>query len=213
MKITILCSSLTHPVNNYLEKWMLKNEPEHSIDLIRSKNDLTNGHLLFLISTNELIGAKDRDRYSKTLVIHASDLPLGRGWSPHIWQLLEGATQITVSLREAKDNVDSGDIWKKLIVEIPTGFLWDEINHVIFKAELELMDFAVQQFIDVIPQPQITDITPTYFRRRTPDDSKIYPELSIQDQFDLIRVCDPNRFPAYFDLHGERYIIRLEKMK
>jgi len=101
----------------------------------------------------------------------------------------------------------------QLTVEIPASFLWDEINHVIFKAELELMDFAVQQFTNVVPQPQDTDITPTYFRRRTPDDSKLNPEVSIRDQFDLIRVCDSNRFPAYFDLHGERYIIRLEKMK
>lgn len=28
---------------------------------------------------------------------------------------------------------------------------------------------------------------------------------------DLIRICDPDRFPAYFELHGHKYNIRLEK--
>ena len=43
-------------------------------------------------------------------MIHASDLPKGRGWSPHIWGLINEAQQITISLLEAVDKVDSGDI-------------------------------------------------------------------------------------------------------
>ena len=27
-----------------------------------------------------------------------------------------------------------------------------------------------------------------------------------------MRICDPDRFPAYFELHGQNYKIRLEKM-
>ncbi|OUS07656.1 UDP-glucuronic acid dehydrogenase [Rhodobacterales bacterium 52_120_T64] len=213
MKISILCSSRTHPVNTYLEKWIRELDPKYTVDLIRTKNDLTNGNILFLISCDEIVSLEDRARYDKTLVIHASDLPLGRGWSPHIWQIVEGATEITVSLLEAEDVVDSGDIWKKLAVHIPLNALWNEINHVIFEAELELMSFAIGQFDLVTPQTQEAAIAPTYYSRRTPKDSKLDANLSIQDQFDQIRVCDPDRYPAYFDLRGERYLVRLEKKK
>jgi methionyl-tRNA formyltransferase len=213
MKITILCSSSNHPVNSYLKKWIRNMDPKHDIDLVRTKHDLSKGDLLLLISSEEIINSEYRNRYIKSLVIHASDLPKGRGWSPHIWQTLEGETKITVSLLEADEVVDSGDIWKKLIVNVPKTALWDEINHIIFEAETALMDFAVQEFNTVTPQPQSDTALPTYYRRRTPEDSQLNPNVSIRDQFDLIRVCDPDRFPAYFDLHGEQYTIRLEKIK
>ena len=74
---------------------------------------LAGGEILFLVSCNEIIGKDVRDRYMATLVIHASDLPKGRGWSPHIWQIIEGKKEIMVSLLEAEDAVDSGAIWAK----------------------------------------------------------------------------------------------------
>ena len=32
-----------------------------------------------------------------------------------------------------------------------------------------------------------------------------------KDQFDLMRTCDPNRYPAFFELYGKKYKIILEK--
>jgi methionyl-tRNA formyltransferase len=49
------------------------------------------------------------------------------------------------------------------------------------------------------------------YPRRTPNDSRVNPEQSIRSQFDLIRVCDPDRYPAFFELYGHKYIIRVEK--
>lgn len=211
MKITILCSDALHPVNAYLQSWIATYQNKHQIDLVRSKSELSHGNILFLISCSEIVTQTDRQPYAKALVIHASDLPLGRGWSPHIWRLIGGATTLTLSLLEAANKVDSGHIWTKLEVVVNKGALWDEINHLVFEAELKLMNFAVENFDTIKPQPQSTSIEPTYHPRRSPADSRIDPQKSIQDQFDLIRVCDPDRFPAYFELHGCKYNLRLEK--
>lgn len=211
MKITILCSSALHPVNAYLQSWIAKHQDQHQIDLVRTKTDLSDGALLFLISCSEIVTEADRSSYAKTLVIHASDLPLGRGWCPHIWQILDGATEITLTLLEAENKVDSGAIWRKLRISVDKNALWDEINHAIFEAELSLMDFAAVNCEVIKPTPQSAAIEPTYLPKRTPADSKIDAEKSIEEQFNLIRVCDPDRFPAYFELRGQKYIIRLEK--
>lgn len=211
MKITILCSDALHPVNAYLQSWMAAHKGRHQIDLVRSKSELSHGNILFLISCSEIVTQADRQPYPKALVIHASDLPVGRGWSPHIWQLIGGATTLTLTLLEAANKVDSGDIWTKLEIVVSKDALWDEINHLVFDAELKLMDFAVENFDTIKPQPQATAIVPTYHPKRSPADSKIDPQKSIQEQFDLIRVCDPDRFPAYFELHGCKYNLRLEK--
>lgn len=213
MNITILCSSQTHPVNGMLQQWVEKNKASHQVKFVRRKQELEEGDLLFLISCSEIITDQERRRFKKTLVIHASDLPRGRGWSPHIWELVGGATGITISLLEAQDKVDSGNIWRKLHVLIPKHALYDEINQLLFRAESELMDYAVENFHCITPEPQDCSIEPTYYLRRGPADSELNPQESIASQFDLLRVCDPERFPAFFRLHGHTYKLTLEKVE
>jgi len=212
MKISFLCSDSRHPINDFLHEWIERNKEKHNIELVREKRYLSGGDILFLISCSEIVSADDRSAYNVSLVLHASDLPLGRGWSPHIWQIIEGAEEITLSLLEAGDRVDSGKIWKKERFTIPKHALWDEINERLFTAEVELIDFAVRNFEDITPVDQDLTQEPTYYTRRSPDNSRIDPAMSIESQFDMMRVCDPNRFPAFFDLHGKKYKIILEKV-
>lgn len=212
MKISFLCSDSEHPVNSYLYNWIEDNSIEHTIELVREKSELSGGDILFLISCSQIINKKDRSFYTKSLVLHASDLPEGRGWSPHIWQIVEGSNEITLTLLEAEDKVDSGDIWKKIRLKIPNHALWDEINHDLFRKEIELIDFAVRNFDSIVSTPQNTDIEPTYYPKRTPLDSKIDISKSIESQFNKIRVCDPNRFPAYLEIHGKKFKLTLEKI-
>lgn len=212
MRISLLCSDEQHPVNEHLKRWMSAQQGVHQVELVRKRKGLSGGDILFLISCSEIIGAADRSAYRATLVLHASDLPRGRGWSPHIWQLIEGADEITLSLIEAEDKVDSGRIWKKLRFPVPKHALWDEINTRLFEAEIELIDFAVSEFERICPTAQDASIEASYYPRRTPADSQIDPSQSIASQFDRIRVCDPNRFPAFFELHGKRYKLILEKV-
>ena len=210
MKVTVLCSDASHPVNEYLSRWKASVRERSEVEIVRSKTDCAGGDLLFLISCSELIREEDRAKYRVCLVLHASALPQGRGWSPHIWQLLNGADGITLSMLEAEDKVDSGRIWKQLYFPVPKHALSDEINDLLFEAEIELMNFALDNFDAVLPIEQAKDGI-SYFPRRTPEDSEVDPSKTIAEQFDLIRVCDPNRFPAYFRFRGHRYLIRLEK--
>jgi len=213
MKITILCSSETHPINPLLSLWIARHADQHDITLCRTVRELPGGDILFLISCTEIVSDGHRALYRKSLVIHASDLPRGRGWSPHIWQILAGQSAITVTLLEAAAQVDTGDIWHQMTCDIPRTALWDEINEAIFNTELSLMDFAVCHFDTCQPRPQQTDIAPTYHVRRTPADSEIDPGSSIEAQFDALRVADPDRFPAFFHLRGATYRIRLERVE
>ncbi len=79
MKITIICSSKTHPIYPYLQEWMKKKSSVHEVDLVVKSYDLQGGDILFLISCNEIIEKETRSKYKRCLVIHASDVPKGRG--------------------------------------------------------------------------------------------------------------------------------------
>ena len=209
MNITILTTSIEHPVNTYLDKWVARNR-NHNIDIVRSKKELVSGDILFLISCSEIISKLQREKFKKTLVVHASNLPYGRGWSPHVWEIINGAKDITLSLLEAEDKADTGDIWKKINAPIPKTAIFDEINELIFNAELELMDFAIENFDTISPEKQ-PNIDTTHWPKRAPKDSLIDINQTISDQFNLIRVCDSKRFPAYFYKDGVRFNIIIEK--
>jgi len=209
MNITILITSKEHPINTYVNKWAEINK-SYQISIVHSKEDLASGDILFLISCSDIVSKLERDKFKKTLIIHASDLPNGRGWSPHIWEIINGATDITLSLLEAESKVDTGDIWKKISVPIPKTALFDEINDLIFNSELELMNFAIENYNTVEPkkQPNIDDV---YWSKRSPKDSVIDINQTISEQFDLIRVCDPKRYPATFYKDGVKFNITIEK--
>ena len=211
MKISILCSSINHPVNAWLKKWIARHNNSNKIELLRNKSELNGGDILFLVSCNEIIPLDDRVKYSKTLIIHASDLPKGRGWSPLIWSIIDGASEVTVSLLEAEDKTDSGDIWKKINIQILKTDLYDDINTKLFNAELDLMSFAVNNFENIKPIKQDPLVEPTYYKKRTPEDSELNPDESIRENFDLIRICDPTRFPAFFYYEGIRYKLNIVK--
>ncbi len=213
MRITLLCTSPDHPVNAWLTRWQAQHQRDHDIALCRDKGELPGGDILFLISCSQIIDAATRARYRHTLVLHASDLPHGRGWSPQIWALLEGAEAITVSLLDAEDGVDTGAIWAKRTIPVPVHALYDEINCLLFDTELSLMDEAltlISTGAEPVPQPQ--HIPPTYYRKRTPSDSEIDPTQPLSELFPTIRVMDPQRYPAFFRLHGHTYTIEIKKV-
>jgi len=212
MKITVLCSSPHHPINRSLDMWIKSRSNAHEISLLRDVSELRGGDILFLISCSEIVTQNHRANFGATLVIHASDLPKGRGWSPYVWQILAGSDHVVVTLLEAEDKVDSGAIWGKKMVPIPKHFLVDEINRALFDAELELMDLALELYGTSPGKPQPVDVEPTYYKKRTPEHSRLDADKTIADQFDLIRVCDPDRYPAFFELHGHRYKLTLEKL-
>lgn len=210
MRISILCSNHEHPVFPLLDTWTKSHADGHEIELLDRKQKLSGGNILFLISCHEIIDSELRGNYDVVLVIHASDLPFGRGWSPHIWQILEGKNRFKVTLLEAAELVDSGDIWAQRELLLEGHELFDEINSKLFAVELELMDFAVANFGRVTPRKQ-EECGATYFLRRTPDESRLDPNGTLAEQFDLLRVSDNKRFPAYFDLRGHRYYVQLSK--
>jgi methionyl-tRNA formyltransferase len=213
MKISILCTDSTHPVIKSLQKWMgTMTSKGHSASLVCDKAELQGGDILFLVSCSQIIRDEDKNKYRATLVLHASDLPKGRGWSPHIWSILNGANQITVSLLEASEPVDSGAIWLKTTFTLEGHELLPEINAKLFEAELLLMTDAVEQFELIKPVQQVGDPGP-YMTKRSPEDSQLDPNKTIAEQFNILRVADSQRYPAFMNWQNKRYMIKIEKVE
>lgn len=208
--IDILCTDPRHAVNPWLERWADQMAGQARVRILRDASELGRGDFLFLVSCHQILSTAARQPYCHTLVLHASALPRWRGLSPHIWQILEGEKGFTVTLLEAEDTLDTGRIWQQREVAIEDTALYDEINARLFAAEIELMGWAVAHVAEVQPREQRGE--PSRTRRRVPADSRVDPERPLAEYFDLLRVADPERYPAFFEHRGQKYRIRIDKL-
>ncbi len=211
MKLTVLTEPQWHPFHEALKDWCESQRLEHDVSYCTSLESLPGGDILFILSFQSKVPAELRSRYTHSLVAHASDLPRGRGWSPLEWQIVEGATRVTVSLIAAEDEIDSGAVYGQESFEVKRHELRPEIEGKLFGAELRLMNRVLTGSDFLTPRAQ-SGIA-THYRRRTPDDSRIDACLPLADQFDILRIADPDRFPAFFDLHGVRYTLTVKKLE
>jgi methionyl-tRNA formyltransferase len=211
VNVSVLCTNTTHPVVPALQRWQGEMTARgHEVALLADRSELTSGDVLFLVSCRQMVTRALRDRFRRVFVLHASDLPKGRGMSPHVWAIANGADRVCVSLMEAADTLDTGDVWLKTWFSLDGHELLPEINAKLFAAELELMTRAVEEFATLRPAPQRGEAEP-YLRARTPEDSRLDPHKTLAEQFDLLRVVDNTRYPAFMDHRGHRYVVRIEK--
>jgi methionyl-tRNA formyltransferase len=209
MDFDVFCSDALHPTFSAVTDWAQKTSSNVEILVTTEKSKLTGGEFLILISVSEVFPPALIARYEHALVVHGSDLPNGRGWSPIVWQLISGQQDFTLSLIEATDPVDSGRIWNKINFQILPNALFSEIQNAIAENTIKLISDLIDNHNSVSPQEQLGEIT--YYKRRTPADSELDPSKSIEENFDLIRVSDPVRYPAFFELRGKRFRVQISE--
>ncbi|MEX2525583.1 MAG: formyltransferase family protein [Gammaproteobacteria bacterium] len=181
---------------------------DHAV-LCRAVSDLAKGAVAFLLSCHRIVPPGSLTLHHRNLVVHASELPQGRGMSPLTWQILEGKNRIPVSLLEAAEEVDAGRVIYRDHLRFEGHELIDEMRHVLAEKTLQLCERFLQEPVPPEGTPQEGE--PSYWPRRGPADSVLDPQSSIADQFNLLRVVDNDRYPAFFDWRGHRYRLRIEK--
>jgi methionyl-tRNA formyltransferase len=207
MKIDIVISDRRHPLWPVVSAWM-QNHPAHEIRLLQRLADADGGDRLVMLACQEIAKPEVRDRYGRCLVTHASDLPEGRGWSPAVWDVLQGKDRLVLALIEAVEPVDSGRIFQKFRAPLQPTDLHEDINRVLGELIVEALNFVLQ---NPNTEPVAQTGEPSWYRRRTPEDSRLDPAQSIASQFNLLRACDPERYPAFFEMHGERFELIVRK--
>lgn len=175
----------------------------HAVRWIHNPDQLEAGDVCFLLSCGRLLSSEQLDLHSHNLVVHASALPKGQGWSPMSWQILEGSNLIPITLFEAVPALDEGPVYLQRHISLEGHELVDEWRALLAQATQELCLSWLDRYHEVIAmaQPQLGE--PTHYGRRRPMHSELDPERPLVDQFNLLRVVDNDRYPAFFH-YGKR---------
>lgn len=177
----------------------------HESSLIFKHDQVKKGDILCLLACEKIFEKLDLNKHN--LVVHESDLPEGKGWSPLTWQILEGKNKIPVTLFEAEAELDAGTIYGQKIIELAGTELLPEIKHKQGLATLDLILDFVEKFPNNKGKDQEGESS--FYPKRTPKDSELDPFKTIADQFELMRVCDNERYPAYFNFRNKKYTIKI----
>ena len=200
MKVQVLVDNLNSWIIPYAEKLVnFLKESGHDSNLIHKHGEVVEGDILCLLGCEKIFKALDKNKHN--LVVHESDLPKGKGWSPLTWQILEGKNEIPITLFEAAEGVDSGSIYLQNIVFLSGNELNDEIRQKQGEATIDLILKFIKEYPKVEGKEQQGE--ETYYPKRTPKDSELDINKSISEQFNLLRVCDNERYTAWF-IYKER---------
>lgn len=168
--------------------------------------------IIFILSYHSIIPKEILLQHQHNIVIHASDLPKGKGWAPMFWQILEGKNTIYFTMFEASDGVDNGDVYMKRTLEL-TGY---ELNEELRKKQACFIIEMCIEFIQNYPQyklPMPQQGKESFYVKRCAKDSRLDIDKSLREQFNLLRIVDNESYPAFFDIDGHTYKITIEHME
>ncbi|WP_335904147.1 methionyl-tRNA formyltransferase [Shewanella algae] len=171
-------------------------------DDISDSNDL-----LFILSCVKLVPDSTLGKSKNNIVIHASDLPAGKGFSPLQWQIRNGFDSIILTLFEAVKDVDAGEVYIKEKLEFEGNELLPELRK---KMALKIIDMCVNfivNFKKIKSFPQVGK--ETFFRRLDVSDDELDPAKTINELMDQLRSADFEKYPPYFYFKGRKFFLRL----
>ena len=212
-KLTILSSPkswINNRIPELLIKWLREG---YCVRWIFDASQLISGDVCFVLGFDKILNNQHLSSHKNTLVIHESALPNGRGWSPMSWQVLEGANKVTVSLIEANEAVDQGDIYLQTYFSLDGTELVNELREKQANSTIKLCNEWLKKYPSIKNMGNTQTGQISYYKKRTPVDSKLNPDLSITKLFNLLRIVDNKNYPAWFELRGNNYRLSINKVK
>lgn len=201
-------------LNDYIPEMIINwLEDGHRVLWTHRIDKLLASDFCFYLSCSQIVSQEILSQFKHNLVIHESALPQGKGWSPLTWQILEGKNSITVTMFEAVEKVDNGAIYAQKLIEFEGYELIDELRAAQATATITLCRQFVSNYPEVLTQAQRQEGDESFYPRRKPADSRIDPHQSLAQQFNLLRVVDNIKYPAFFDWCNKRYVITIRHTK
>lgn len=206
MKIQLLVDNKGSWIIPYAKELLTKlQQLGHKVSLIHKHDEVESGDILCLLACEKKFSNLVLNTHN--LVVHESDLPRGKGWSPVTWQILEGKNRIPVTLFEATESIDSGVIYDQEYMELTGQELLPEIKHIQGIVTNDLIVRFVNAYPNVSAREQKGE--ESFYAKRTAKDSALDIQKNLAEQFNMLRVCDNERYPAYFWINKKKYIIKI----
>ena len=107
--------------------------------------------------------------------------------------------------------IDSGNIYPRKI-NFEGHELIDELREKQAQSSFSLISKFLDEYPSILGMSKKQKGTSTYYNKRSPKDSKLDINKSLSEQFNLLRVVDNEKYPAFFHKNNQVYRIKIEKI-
>ena len=114
-----------------------------------------------------------------------------------------------VTIHFINNKIDDGKIYYKETIQLDGNELGKDLREIQAQKTYDLILRYVNEYPNVEGIAQVGDAT--YFPRRYPRDSELNINESLKSQFNLLRVVDNENYPAFFEIEGTKYILKIYK--
>lgn len=213
LKITIL-SDHNSWLNEEISKFVYRlNSNGQKVSWCHDKNEVNKSDVCFILSFTKIIPRETLSKSKNNLVVHESDLPKGKGMSPMTWQILDGKNNITVTIFEASEKIDNGDIYFKRNLTLEGHELINEWRKFQAKITFEMcLDFLIN-YPEIIKEKKEQTGKETFFKKRNQNDSELEKTKTLEELFPKLRVVDNEAYPAFFKMGKHKYTLKIERME
>ena len=198
--------------NNWIEPYLMNSNLFNGNDLYNIKKshnhlEVQSQDIVFILGYTKILDYDFLKSNKLNLVIHESSLPKGKGFAPVQWQILEGVKFIPVCLIEATNEVDSGDIVYRHVIELSGFELYDEIREKQANATIYIISEFLKKYPDFNREKQSG--SDYFYRKRRINDGELDIDKSIKQQFNLLRIGNNEEWPSFFYYEGKKYLIKI----
>ena len=208
-KITFLLDKENNWIEIYLKKFNFKLNNKFLFKITNNYKIIKKQDLVFVLSYTKILPDSFLKKNKLTLVVHASNLPRDRGFSPLTYRVLQNYNIIFFSLFQVIKKVDSGNIFLRTNLKLNGTELYDELR----KKQAETILNLIKKFLIKYPliKSSVQSGKTNYNKRRYPRDSELDINKNIKSQFNLMRVSDNEKFPIFFYHKSVKYILKIFK--
>ena len=214
MKKKIKVAYLIDKRNNWLEQYirkfqLLQKNKKQISKIFKDYKKVKNYDIVFILNYTIIIKNHYLKKNKLNLVIHASNLPKGKGFAPVQWQILDNKNKINICLIEASSKFDSGNIYEEGRILLNGTELYDEIRKVQAVAIFKIIRRFLRKYPNVSSKKQKGKST--FFRRRTKKDSELNINMKLKKLINQLRIGNNNAWPSFFIYKKRKYIIKIFK--
>ena len=207
-KITFLFDVNNDWIKFYYKKYKFKYNKNKNF-IVKTSYDLfkiKDQDIVFPLSYTKILSEDFLTSNKETIIAHPSKLPRDKGFAPLANQILRDKNFFYISLIKAEILVDTGRIYLQRKFKLNGTELSNEIREIQANNIFKMID----NFLTIYPNNKsyIQKGVKTFNKRRKLKDSELDINKNIKEQFNLLRIVDNERYPAYFQYKKKKIFFK-----
>jgi len=166
--------------------------------------DLILGSGIYTILPDNIISSPKYGCY----FIHESPLPEGRGHAPIQWAIKNNRPNLTLTLFKVLPGVDDGHIVYQHNKQIDNFDCIKTIEETRAKGITECISIFLEELKEGVIVSRKQTGQGSYHKKRNPKDSELTTITNKKDFWDELRMCDNDRYPAFFKYKDKKIILK-----